>query len=80
MATKDQVLISISISIPFTPEMAYQIKQTIDDKYNVESSVIPSPIVSKPIETSSDTLDSQTLASIEADSTVTLMSLLAQQS
>lgn len=72
----DQVLIGINQNLPFTPEMAYQIKQTIEEQFTVEAMVIPSPTAVKPVEATSSTLDSATLTSIEQAGTVTLMPLL----
>ena len=72
----NQVLIGINQNLPFTPEMAYQIKQTIEENFSVEATVIPSPTAIKPVEATSQTLDSATLTDIEQQSTVTLMPLL----
>jgi hypothetical protein len=72
----DQVLIGINQNLPFTPEMAYQIKQAIEEVYSVEATVIPSPTAIKPVEATSSTIDSATLISIEQTGTTTLMPLL----
>ena len=72
----NQVLIGINQNLPFTPEMAYQIKQTIEENFSVEATVIPSPTAIKPVEATSQTLDSSTLTDIEQQSTMTLMPLL----
>ena len=76
MATQDKVLVLINQNLPSTPEMAYQIQQSIVSKFNVDATVIPNFKDGKPVEATSETLDEQTLISIEGESTVLLMSLI----
>jgi hypothetical protein len=74
--TKDQVVIYINQNIPFTPEMIQQIQESIVTKYDVNVVVNPNPIIAKPIEVNSETLDQSTVLQIEADCSQMLVSML----
>jgi hypothetical protein len=78
MATqKSTVLINVNSNIPFiTPDVMYQLQQSISSKYDVTAVVIPNPIISKPVEITSNDEDQNTVNTIEADASATLLQLV----
>lgn len=70
--TPTPVQVYINLNAPFTPELLYSIKQTLDDKYSVDSLVIPKPNTSAPVEVEGD-LDATVLANIQGDATMAIM-------
>jgi len=73
---KDEVVISINHNMEISPEMAYQIREVIVSKFDVDAIVIPNPTISNPVEVTSKTLDSDTINLIAEESMSTLMPLL----
>jgi hypothetical protein len=70
------VTINVSTNVPFTPEMLFQLQQTVSSKFDITAVVVPNPSIGKVIEVTSDTADQDTINSIEADSTITLIQLI----
>ena len=76
MATKSTVLINVNPNIPYTsPEVMYQLQQSISAKFDVTAVVVPNPIIAKPVEVTSEDADQATINSIEADAAATLLTL-----
>jgi hypothetical protein len=72
MATPTQVQVHINPNMPFTPELLYSIKTTLDEKYSVDCLMLPNPNTTAAIQAEGDA-DAATLRSIEGDTTMALM-------
>lgn len=70
------VTINVNSNAPFAPEMLYQLQQSISSNYDVTAVVVPNPSISKLIDVTSDSANQDTINSIEAESTATLIQLI----
>lgn len=73
--TKDQAIVTINQNLLSTPEIVSQIQEYVTSKFDVDTTIIPSPIATKPVSISSDTLDETTKNNIEAETTIFVMQL-----
>jgi hypothetical protein len=78
MAKSQTTLLTINVStnVQFTPEMLFQLQQTVSSKFDVTAVVVPNPSISKLVEVTSDTADQDTINNIEVDSTTMLIQLI----
>jgi hypothetical protein len=79
MATSQQsttITVNVNANISFSSEMIYQLQQTISSNYDVVCTVIPNPTISKLLEVTSETADTETTNKIEGESTILFLQLL----